>query len=60
MKRKLLAALVTSALAVAFVTSCAPPEAEKVKISDIPDGTVDPAVWGKNYPEEYEGWKATA
>ena len=60
MKRKLLAALVTSALAVAFVTSCAPPEAEKVKISDIPDGTIDPAVWGKNYPEEYEGWKATA
>lgn len=60
MKKKLLAVLVTSALSAVLVASCAPPEAEKVKISEIPDGTIDPAIWGKNYPEEYEGWKATA
>ena len=60
MKRKLFAVLMTSALTVAMVSSCAPPEAEKVKISEIPDGSIDPAIWGKNYPAEYETWKATA
>ncbi|MDD2465568.1 MAG: ammonia-forming cytochrome c nitrite reductase subunit c552 [Desulfobulbus sp.] len=60
MKKRLLAVLMTSALTVAMVTSCSPPEAKKVNIADIPDGTIDPAIWGKNYPEEYEGWKATA
>ena len=58
MKKKLLAVLMTSALTVAMVTSCSPPEAKKVNIAEIPDGAIDPAIWDKNYPEEYEGWKA--
>lgn len=60
MKMKLLVALMAAALCGAMTTACAPPKAEKATISPIPDGTVDPAVWGKNYPEEYETWKATA
>jgi nitrite reductase (cytochrome c-552) len=60
MKRKILSLLAVTALSVSMFFSCSPPEAKKAMVSDIPDGTVDPAVWGKNYPEEYEGWKATS
>ena len=28
-------------------------------VAGIPDGTVDPAVWGKLYPEQYALWKKT-
>ncbi|AJE02293.1 ammonia-forming cytochrome c nitrite reductase subunit c552 [Geobacter pickeringii] len=38
---------------------CAPQKAEPVKTVQIPDGEVDPAVWGKGYPTEYELWKKT-
>lgn len=60
MKMKLLAALMAAALCGAMVTACTPPKAEMVKVAEIPDGTIDPAVWGKNYPEEYQTWKDTA
>lgn len=60
MRKQLLAALMAAALTGAMITACAPPKAEKAKVAEIPDGTIDPAVWGKNYPEQYEGWKATA
>ena len=60
MKMKLLVSLVAAALCGALVTACAPPKVEQAKIAEIPDGTIDPAVWGKNYPEQYETWKATA
>ncbi len=60
MRMKLLAPLMAIVLSGAMLTACAPPKAEKAKIAEIPDGTVEPAVWGKNYPEEYETWKATA
>lgn len=60
MKRKLLATFMTAALCGVMITACAPPKPEQVKGVTIPDGTVDPAVWGKAYPEEYEGWKKTA
>lgn len=60
MNRKILAALAASVLSVVIFFACSPPEVKMAKISDIPDGTIDPAVWGKNYPEEYEGWKATS
>jgi len=48
-----------AALALVF-SSCAPPKPEPVKTISIPDGEIDPAVWGKAYPEEYELWKKTA
>lgn len=52
--------LVAVALAAAAVgQGCAPKKAEPVRTADIPDGTVDPAQWGKVYPVEYELWKKT-
>ncbi|GAB7079161.1 ammonia-forming cytochrome c nitrite reductase subunit c552 [Megalodesulfovibrio paquesii] len=36
----------------------APPKPEMVR-PEIPDGEIDPAVWGKAYPEQYETWKLT-
>lgn len=39
--------------------ACSPPKPEPVKTVTIPDGEIDPAVWGKVYPEEYELWKKT-
>ena len=38
---------------------CAPKKTEPVKVSEIADGEVEPAQWGKVYPEEYELWKKT-
>lgn len=29
------------------------------QVVEIPDGEIDPAVWGKAFPEEYELWKKT-
>lgn len=60
MKMKLIATLMAAALCGFMTAACAPPKPEQVKGFQIPDGTIDPAVWGKAYPEEYEGWKATA
>lgn len=60
MKMKLIATLMAAALCGFMTAACEPPKPEQVKGFQIPDGTVDPAVWGKAYPEEYEGWKATA
>ena len=54
MRVKLLATLVSAALCGALVTACAPPKTENARVAEIPDGTIDPAVWGKNYPEQYE------
>jgi nitrite reductase (cytochrome c-552) len=48
-------------MALAFVLiACEPPKPQTVKTVNIPDGEIDPAVWGKAYPEEYELWKKTA
>jgi nitrite reductase (cytochrome c-552) len=34
-------------------------KAEQVKPVRIADGTIDPAEWGKAYPDQYELWKKT-
>ena len=60
MRMKLLVTLLAATLCGAAITACSPPKAEKTKLVEIPDGTIDPAVWGKNFPEQYETWKATA
>lgn len=60
MKMKLLAPLMAVVLSGAMITACAPPKVEQAKIAEIPDGVIEPAVWGKSYPEQYERWKATA
>ncbi len=41
------------------MVGCQPPKSELVKRVDIPDNEIDPAVWGKAYPSEYELWKKT-
>ncbi len=44
-----------------FLSSCQPPpKAESVRPAEIPDGEIDPAVWGKSYPVNYDLWKQTA
>jgi nitrite reductase (cytochrome c-552) len=40
--------------------ACGPPEPKPREIISIPDNTMDPTLWGKAYPEEYELWKKTA
>ena len=42
------------------LTGCQPSKPEPRQTVVIPDGEIDPAVWGKAYPEEYELWKKTA
>lgn len=38
---------------------CDKPKPMAVQPVTIPDGEIDPAIWGKAYPEEYETWKKT-
>lgn len=44
----------------AVFTGCEPRKAELQQVVTIPDGEIDPTVWGKAYPEQYELWKKTA
>ncbi|MRR53769.1 MAG: ammonia-forming cytochrome c nitrite reductase subunit c552 [Deltaproteobacteria bacterium] len=46
-------------VALTINAGCSPKKAETVKTVEIADGTVDPAVWGKAYPVEYDLWKKT-
>lgn len=41
------------------LSGCDKPKPEKVQPVTIPDGEINPAIWGKAYPEEYETWKKT-
>jgi nitrite reductase (cytochrome c-552) len=54
--------IVGVALALAYLVipyGCAPSKPEMVKTVVIPDNEIDPEIWGKAYPEEYETWKKT-
>ena len=42
------------------LAGCQPSKPEPRQTVVIPDGEIDPSVWGKAYPEEYELWKKTA
>ncbi|MBI5589518.1 MAG: ammonia-forming cytochrome c nitrite reductase subunit c552 [Deltaproteobacteria bacterium] len=44
----------------AVLAGCQPSKPEPRQTVVIPDGEIDPSVWGKAYPEEYELWKKTA
>jgi nitrite reductase (cytochrome c-552) len=57
--KHILAASMCIMLACVLV-GCEQPKPQAVKTVHIPDGEIDPAVWGKAYPEEYELWKKTA
>ena len=41
------------------LVACQPPKTEPVIPVKIPDGEIDPAVWGKAYPVNYELWEKT-
>jgi nitrite reductase (cytochrome c-552) len=43
----------------AALAGCEPAKPQPRQTVSIPDGEIDPAVWGKAYPEEYETWKKT-
>jgi nitrite reductase (cytochrome c-552) len=45
---------------VLVLVGCEPPKPQSVQTVTIPDGEINPAVWGKAYPVEYELWKKTA
>ena len=58
--KRLLPLLVVIVLASwVILSSCAPQKPEPVKTVTIPDGEIDPAVWGKAYPLEYDSWLQT-
>ena len=42
------------------LAGCQPSKPEPRQTVVIPDGEIDPSIWGKAYPEEYELWKKTA
>ena len=42
------------------LTGCQPSKPEPRQTVVIPDGEIDPSIWGKAYPEEYELWKKTS
>ncbi len=51
------AALLAAALVVA---GCQPPKSEPVRPVTISEGEIDPAVWGKAYPVNYDLWTKSA
>lgn len=57
--RNILATCLCVAL-IAIVGGCDKPQPQLTKTVDIPDGEIDPTIWGKAYPEQYELWKKTA
>ena len=57
--RNILALGLCAVLAFALI-GCEPTKPQPRQVVTIPDGEIDPAVWGKAYPEEYELWKKTA
>ncbi|KAF0231756.1 MAG: ammonia-forming cytochrome c nitrite reductase subunit c552 [Humidesulfovibrio sp.] len=61
-KRKGYLIVVGMALALAYLVvpyGCAPGKPELVKTVAIPEGEINPELWGKAYPEEFETWKKT-
>ncbi len=61
MKNKLLSVLVLLLLATPLLVWqwISPRRAVSLEQAPIPEGTIDPAVWGKAYPIQYEMWKKT-
>jgi nitrite reductase (cytochrome c-552) len=42
-----------------LMVGCQPSKIEPVKTVSIPDNEIDPVLWGKAFPTEYEMWKKT-
>lgn len=43
----------------AALAGCEPTKPQPRQVVTIPDGEINPAIWGRAYPEEYELWKKT-
>ena len=43
----------------ALLVGCEPTKPEPRQVVTIPDGEIDPALWGRAFPEEFELWKKT-
>jgi nitrite reductase (cytochrome c-552) len=43
----------------ALLAGCEPTKPEPRQVVTIPDGEIDPALWGRAFPEEFELWKKT-
>jgi len=41
------------------LAGCEPTKPQPRQVVTIPDGEIDPTIWGRAYPEEYELWKKT-
>jgi len=41
------------------MAGCQPSKPEPRQVVTIPDNEIDPTIWGKAYPEEFESWKKT-
>lgn len=41
------------------MAGCQPSKPEPKQVVTIPDNEIDPALWGKAHPEEFESWKKT-
>ena len=52
--------LLAMAVSAMLLAGCQPEKTEVVRPVQIPEGEIDPAVWGKAYPVEYDLWKKTA
>lgn len=59
MKRAKLLFMALVAAVPLLMIGCQQPKSEPVKTVSIPANEMDPAVWGKAYPTEYELWKKT-
>ncbi len=42
-----------------WAAGCEPTKPQPRQVVTIPDGEIDPAIWGRAYPEEFELWKKT-
>ena len=51
--------VIVCAVVAAFLLAGYPSPQGEAKTGRIPDGELDPAVWGKAYPTQYETWKKT-
>ena len=42
-----------------FLAGCEPTKPQPRQVVTIPDGEIDPTLWGRAWPEEFELWKKT-
>lgn len=59
MKRKEFVIIFLTGVALLFFTSCSEKSSKPLTVGQIPDGTYEPAEWGKVYPMHYESWSQT-